>query len=128
MGSSAMRLYNDGAALPALLEVMRAAGAHDLDAVRAAATAAHDAIGSKGPHKARPDINDALTAAETGDWVLCWGRAWQATCGLTHAFPPDKSICPPIPVTTPHVVVDCVCGTTLRAGSRFCHACGLPVA
>lgn len=117
----------DAEALPLLLDVMRAAGAHDLDAVQARTQAALTIIARQGHHKARPDILAARSAAESGEWVACWGRAYHAICGLTHVFPPDPAACPPRPddaAPAPIGATQCQCGTEVPAGHRFCHRCG----
>ena len=119
-----MSAFNDADALPHLLTTMRAAGFHD----RAQAQASlDDALASlhRGRHKARPDIARAQEAVEQGNWYVCWSMSYQAICGLTHAFPPDLSLCPPPPGTTPLAATTCTgCGAHLSAQVRFCPSCG----
>lgn len=124
-----MPVRTDAAALPLLLEVMRAAGDHDLAAVEAACAEIESLIpGGQRPHKSRPDVEASLAAARAGGWVECWSRAHQATCGLTYAFPPDISLCPAKPGDQPHSVTQCTaCETTLLRGAGFCHHCGTQI-
>lgn len=123
-----MAPFSDRDALPALIEVMEAAGFHDLDAVLSALDRAEATL-QPGHHKARPDIHAARDAAQAGEWRTCWSRAHQATCGLTWAFPPDITTCPRTPDNDKPFVRGalCECGQPLLPGVRFCGYCGTPV-
>lgn len=120
--------FSDRDALPALMDVMEAAGFHDLDAVLSALDRAEATL-VRGQHKARPDIHAARAAAQAGEWRTCWMRAHQATCGLTWVFPPDITTCAPSPNNDESFVRGalCGCGQPLLPGVRFCAHCGTPV-
>lgn len=120
----------DSAAMKPLMAIMEAANSHDVDAVNRAADEILTIIATSPNHKARPDVLDAARAAETGNWVLCWNRAYQAMCGLTHAFPPAPERCPPVPDNdTPRTRPHCgPCDLDLPYDANFCVTCGAPVA
>lgn len=118
----------DAPALPALIEVMRAANFHDLPAVVASTDEVLAIIARQPRHKARPDVLAARDHAEAGEWVGCWAAAYQAICGLTHAFPPDLLTCPPTPDNaTARTTRTCSsCMAALPLAGNFCALCGTP--
>lgn len=117
-------MARDAAALPVLTAVMEAAGRHDAQTCLRLLDEAEGHLGA-GPHKARIDIDRARAAIESSDWLLVWSAAHAATCGLTWAFPPDVSKCPPAPGAEPYGAdVTCGCGQVSPAYARFCSTCG----
>lgn len=116
----------DNAALPLLLEVMRAANLHDAETVDASTREVLDIIARQPRHKSRADVMAAREHAGSGEWSRCWAAAYQAICGLTHAFPPDLSTCPPVPDdAAPRSARRCApCGTDRPSSANFCPACG----
>lgn len=115
---------SDRDALPALMDVMTAAGHHDPDACLAHLDAAEAALGERF-HQSRAAIHEARNAVTDHDFLRAYRNAYQATCTLTFAFPPDPSRCPPVPVETPFSRDGvCVCGHELAPVANFCEACG----
>ena len=112
----------DAAAQPHLIEMMRAAGLHDLAGVKGAAVKVSEII--RPPHRAHESTEKAVAQAEKGGWVGCHSYAYQAICDLAHTFPPAPETCPPKPTDTPLVEVKCGCGNVPPAGSAFCPFCG----
>lgn len=120
-----MAIY-DADALPLLIDTMAAAGRHDAASCRDLLVAAEEKLGF-GFHKSREDIRAALHAVEKAEWGDAWMYAWSATTGLTWAFPPDVSTCPPCPGDEPFdgQTRTCAgCGEGLPAHAKFCSACG----
>lgn len=118
--------HRDAAALPLLVAVMGAAGRHDTPTCQRLLDEAEATLGA-GRHKSRPDIAAARNASAGGDWPAVWRHAWAATTGLTWAFAPDPSTCPPCPGPEPYTEGAVCCGTDLPAASRFCPLCGAAV-
>lgn len=117
----------DADALPLLIEVMAAAGRHDGTGCLRLLDEAETHLPPGRQHKSRPDIAAARTAAAAGDWPAVYRLAWSATAGLTWAFPPDLTRCPPMPTEIPFTVpARCECGATPAVGAAFCHGCGTP--
>lgn len=118
----------DHDALPALLDVMEAAGFHDLDRVKASLDRADAALGTRF-HQSRTHLHSARGAAKSRQWGYCWDDAYRAIVGLAGPFPPDPSKCPPRPDDAIPFLRDatCACGAGLPPGARFCAMCGTPV-
>lgn len=122
---------SDAPALDHLMQVMVAAGAHDLATVTAQADAALAILAPYAVHKARADIVAVKDYAHAGRWSAAHNAAWQAISGLTHSFPPDPVVCPPVPDDERPYVLSPTCGaceTSMPTGSRFCPLCGTPTA
>lgn len=119
----------DAAALPLLLDVMGAAGRHDRDACIERLTQVRSLLVECGTTKPMADVDAAMRFTEDEDWVRVWSFAWSATTGLTWAFPPDPSKCPPRPGVEPHVggLACDGCRDPLPTGANFCPSCGQPV-
>lgn len=118
----------DADALPALVAVMTAAGHHDAGECLRLLDVAEVHLGPRF-HQSRADLVAAREAVDARDWQRVWRRAWSATTGLTWAFPPDLSTCPPLPgpVAYPREGVRCGCGVEVRADQAFCAMCGAPL-
>ena len=119
---------SDHAALPALKEVMEAAGFHDLDRALAALAMAETALGKRF-HQSREALQRSRDAAHAGQWEACWRNAHQATHTLTGPLPPDISMCAPRPDDAKAHTRDttCACGVALSPGVRYCSQCGTKV-
>lgn len=116
---------SDAGAKPLLIEVMAAAGRHDVDECVRLLDEAEVHLGAHF-HKARRDISEARGKARDREFGPVWHLAWYATTQLTWAFPTEQDLCPPFPGADPYPVEApaCECGTTMRPDARFCHACG----
>lgn len=117
---------SDAEALPDLLAAMAAAARHDAEACAAALDRAEAPLG-RGFHRSRRDIEAARDALAHGDWRAVHSLAWSATTGLTWAFPPAPSHCPPAPLDQPLLPEGTPCpgcgGRTDRL-VRWCPTCG----
>lgn len=118
----------DHDALPALMDVMEAAGFHDLDRVTASLDRAEAALPNRF-HQSRAAMREARGAAKSHQWARCWVDAYRAMQTLTGPCPPDLSKCPPRPDDAHSFAraAACSCGADLPPGVRFCAMCGAPV-
>ena len=113
----------DADALPLLIDVMAAAGRHDGPECLHLLDEAESHLGP-GFHQARDAIDAARRAAHDSQWVAVWRGVLSATRALTWAFPPDPSLCPPMPGDEPYLDEACVCGVAWDPTAAFCSTCG----
>lgn len=116
---------SDAEALEPLLSAMAAAGRHDTEGVITAFRDAERHL--RAGHRSLTDTAAGILAAGHREWGVCWGRAYQAICGLAHVFPPDPAACPPPPTESPTAAVGATCGgcgAVAGSSARFCSSCG----